>query len=282
MFRLTRRHGQLALVGLLAATAALTACSDEGRSTAQSAQSTDSTSERMPTVVLVHGAFATGASWDGVTPILEDAGYAVVAPELPLQSLAGDATVLADTLDAVDGPTILVGHSYGGIVMSEVAANDPDVAALVFVAAFAPAEGESIAALQGAYPGSKVGPDTLAFARYIRDDGTTGTAVSIRPERFAEVFGGDLPAEIASAAAETQRALDFDVLTTASGPSPCDRLPSWALIPTADNVIPVAGARAMAARCGADVAEIDASHAVLVSHPQAVVDLVDAATASLK
>ena len=205
----------------------------------------------------------------------------MVAPELPLRSVAGDTESLKAVLDSIDGPIVLVGHSYGGIIMSSAATDDPDVEGLVYVAAFATDVGESISSLQAEYPGSMAGPATLDFTPYTKADGTEGIDVSIKPEAFAAVFAADLPADVAAGAAASQHPLDAGALSEGAVGTPAwMSIPSWYLIATDDQVIPVAASRAMAARAGSEVVEIAASHAVLVSQPGAVVDQIDAAAAA--
>src|ERR671920_522130 len=153
-----------------------------------------------PTVVLAHGAFAESASWNGVIRRLQDQGYTAVAAAIPLRSVSGDAQFLASILDSIEGSVVLVGHSYGGSVMSNAALGKDNVKALVFVAAFAPEEGESIAELSGRSPGSTLG-ETLESVPLA--DGTTD--LYIRQELFHQQFAADSPAEQAALDAVTQR-----------------------------------------------------------------------------
>ena len=231
-----------------------------------------------PTVVLVHGAFAESASWNGVITRLQAAGLATIAVANPLRSLSGDAAAVAAVLDSVEGPVVLVGHSYGGAVISGAVRGNRAVQALVFVAAFAPQEGESIGELSGRFPGSTLGetiqPVTLA-------DGSTD--LYIRQDLFHQQFAADLPAGEAGLAAATQRPLSDVALNEGAAPAPAwQHLPSWFLIPELDRNIPPQAQRFMADRAGAhEVVELaGASHAVPASRPDDVADVVLRAVAA--
>ena len=230
-----------------------------------------------PTVLLVHGAFAESASWNGVLARVQAAGQATVAVANPLRSLAGDAEQLRAAIDAVDGPVVLVGHSYGGAVASTAAHGSTSVVALVFVAAFAPRAGESIGELSGRYPGSTLG-DTLRTVALV--DGASD--LYIRQDRFHEQFAADLPADVAALAAATQRPLRDVALHEGAGEPAWQQVPSWFVVPGLDRNIPPAAQRFMAERAGArEGVELDgASHAVPVSQPDAVADVVLRAVAA--
>ena len=225
-----------------------------------------------PTVVLVHGAFAESASWNGVLTRLQAAGLTTVAVANPLRSLSTDAAHVRALLDAVEGPVVLVGHSYGGAVVSQAARGSRSVQALVFVAAFAPQEGESIAALSGRFPGSTLG-ETISPVPL--PDGTTD--LYIRQERYHQQFAADVPAEQAALLAATQRPLRDVALHEGAAPDPAwQHLPSWFLVPELDRNIPPQAQRFMAERAGAhEVVELDgASHALPASRPDDVADAV--------
>ena len=228
-----------------------------------------------PTVVLVHGAFAESASWGGVIGILRERGYTSVAAPNPLRSLSGDAGSVAGVLDSIEGPVVLVGHSYGGSVVSSAALGRENVRAMVFVAAFAPEEGESIGELSGLYPGSALG-ETLEPVPL--SDGTTD--LYIRREEYHGQFATDVSPEQAASMAATQRPLRDVALNEASGPPAWKDVPSWFVIPGLDKNVPPEAQRFMADRAGArEVLEIeDASHAVGVSHPYEVTDAILSAT----
>jgi pimeloyl-ACP methyl ester carboxylesterase len=224
-----------------------------------------------PTVVLVHGAFAESASWNGVIRRLQDQGYTAIAAANPLRSLSSDAQFLASILESIEGPVVLVGHSYGGSVISNGALGKDNVKALVFVAAFAPEEGESIGELSGRSPGSTLG-ETLESVRL--SDGTTD--LYIRQEMFHQQFAADAPAEQAALDAVTQRPLRDVAQNEGSGPPAWKSVPSWFVFPELDKNIPIEAHRFMAERAQArEVVEIEgAPHAVGVSHPEEVADVI--------
>lgn len=234
-------------------------------------------SDQTPTVVLVHGAFAESASWNGVIEHLDARAAAdglqidVVAVANPLRSLAGDAAYLRDVVASLGRPVLLVGHSYGGMVITAAAAGS-EVAGLVYVAGFAPDTGESAVQLSASFPGSTLGD---ALSAYPLEDG--GTELVIRPEVFHDQFAADVPAEVASLMARTQRPVTQEALG-----APLDSAPAWASVPSwfvfggQDRNIPPAALRAQARRAGArSVREISgASHALAVSCPSEVADTI--------
>jgi pimeloyl-ACP methyl ester carboxylesterase len=225
-----------------------------------------------PTIVLVHGAFAESASWDDVIDPLVSAGHPVIAAANPLRSVAADAAAISDLVHTVDGPVVLVGHSYGGSVISNVPADAGEISGLVYVAAFAPEPGETCNSLAEKFPGSTLGD---ALRPVPRSDGTTD--LYIVNERFHGQFCADVPAAQAGRMAATQRPVTLEALTEPSGERPLWReVPSWFLIADADRNIPGALQRFFAERAGARrTIEIpDASHAVAVSQPEETADLI--------
>jgi pimeloyl-ACP methyl ester carboxylesterase len=227
-----------------------------------------------PTVVLVHGAFADASSWTGVVERLQGRGYTVIAPPNPLRGIDSDAAVLASVLKTVDGPLVLVGHSYGGMVISEAAAGNPAVKALVFIAAFAPDTGESAGAILGRFPNPKFSPSVLAPVPYTLPSGS-GANVYLKRDVFHDMFAQDVPVATAAVMAATQRPIDGAAFGENFAGTPAWKtVPSWALIARADNMIAPAGERFMAERAHAHVVEVDASHAVAVSQPDAVANLI--------
>lgn len=229
-----------------------------------------------PTVVLVHGAFADSSSWNGVIAQLRRDGYPAIAVANPLRSLDGDAQFLRDVLDDVDGPIVLAGHSYGGSVMSEAADGNPKVKALVFVASFLLEEGESTGELAGKFPGNELGP----ALRPVPVTGPGGQPVDdlyIEREKFRAVFAADVPEDVAALMAVTQRPIVADALEGKATKAAWRTVPSWNLITRKDLAVPAESQQFMGERAGATNVEIDASHAVTVSRPEAVARLIEEA-----
>nr|WSW69376.1 alpha/beta hydrolase [Streptomyces sp. NBC_00995] len=275
--RLVRPAGRSALLGLTAAVA-LTVTAVTLPAAA------DATSHRpvRPTIVLEHGAFADAASWDGVVARLQRAGYPVVSAANPLRGPATDAAYLRSVLDHIDGPVVLVGHSYGGTVISQAAAGlEGKVKALVYVAAFLPDEGESSIALTNKFPGSTLG-DAVESVNYALPDGGRGADVYIRPEKFRGQFAADVPKDRARLMAAGQRPIAAAALEEKSTQAAWKTIPSWSLVTTEDRNIPVAAQRFMSARANARTTTIDASHAVSVSHPEAVTRIVEQAARTVR
>jgi pimeloyl-ACP methyl ester carboxylesterase len=226
-----------------------------------------------PTIVLVHGAFAESSSWNPVIDALTAAGHPVLAAANPLRGPNADAANVGDLIRTVDGPVVLVAHSYGGAVISNVPADAGEITGLVYVNGFAPDPGETCFSLAGRFPGSMLGEDTSRPV--MRSDGTTD--LYIVQDRFHDIFCADLPAPQAARMAVTQRPATQEALTEPSGERPLWReLPSWFLIGERDRIIPQQLQHFMADRAGAVRAiEIPgASHAAAVSHPQATTELI--------
>ena len=225
-----------------------------------------------PTIVLVHGAFAESASWDRVIHHLFDAGHRVIAAANPLRGLAADAAAVSDLVRGVEGPVVLVGHSYGGAVISNVAADAGEITGLVYVSGFAPDAGESAFALSRRFPGSTLGD---AVQPVPRSDGTTD--LYIAPEQFHDQFAADVTDGEAARMAATQRPATLEALEEPAGERPLwKELPSWFLIGELDRNIPAELQRFMAHRAGARRTEQipGASHAIAVSHPEATSRLI--------
>ena len=230
-----------------------------------------------PTIVLVHGAFAGGASWDGVIQPLFAAGLRVIAAPNPLRGLVADATAVGDLVRTIDGPVVLVGHAYGGAVISNVDPEAGAIAGLVYVAAFAPEPGESCITLGGMFPGSTLGP---TLQPVLRSDGTTD--LTIRVDRFHGQLCADVPVAQAARMAATQRAVTQEALGAPAGERPLWQVrPSWFVFGEEDRTIPPALHGYMARRAGAQrtIAIPGASHAVPVAHPLATAELILAAGA---
>jgi pimeloyl-ACP methyl ester carboxylesterase len=231
-----------------------------------------------PTIVLVHGAFAESASWDGVIDPLLDAGHPVIAAANPLRSLAGDAAAVADVVRAVDGPVVLAAHSYGGAVISNVPADAGEIVGLVYANGFAPEPGEHCFQLAAMFPGSMLGPETSRPVS--RSDGTTDLYVAA--DSFHGIFCQDVRAPQAARMAVTQRPATQEAFTEPSGEQPLwKHVPSRFLIGEDDHIIPAALQHYMAERAQAHrTLEIPgASHAITVSHPRAVADQIMEAAA---
>jgi pimeloyl-ACP methyl ester carboxylesterase len=228
------------------------------------------------TIILVHGAFAESASWDAVIDPLRDAGHSVIAAANPLRGLAADADAVSDLVRTVDGPVVLVGHSYGGNVISNLDPDAGEITELVYVNAFVPEPGESALDLSGLFPGSTLAD---ALQPVPRSDGTTD--LYIARDRFHHQFCADVPAAQAARMAATQRPATLEAFQEPSGDRPLwKELPSWFLVGEADRTIPVALHRFMAERAGAQrtIEVPGASHAIGVSQPEATAHLILEAT----
>ena len=223
-----------------------------------------------PTVVLVHGAFADSSSWNGVIARLREDGFGVIGMANPLRALAGDAAYLRDVLDSIDGPIVVAGHSYGGSVMGEAADGHPRVTALVYVASFLLDAGESTGELAGRFPGNELG----TALRPVPVDGGAGQDLYIEPERFGPIFAADVPADVAALMAATQRPILADALADKATRAAWRTIPSWTLVTLGDLAVPAEAQRFMAERASSHVVEVDASHAVTVSRPDAVAALI--------
>jgi len=229
-----------------------------------------------PTVVLVHGAFADSSSWNGVIAQLAGDGYSVIAAANPLRGLHGDAEYLLSVLDSVDGPIVLAGHSYGGSVMSQAADGDPRVRALVYAASFLLEQGESTGELAGMFPGNELGP-ALRPVPVRGPDGQTVDDLYIQREKFREVFAADVPEEVAELMAVTQRPILADALEETATKAAWKTIPSWTLVTVQDLAVPAESQRYMGERAKSRTVEVDASHAVTVSQPDALARLIDEA-----
>jgi pimeloyl-ACP methyl ester carboxylesterase len=235
-----------------------------------------SAATKQPTIVFVHGAFADSSGWSAETKPLGRRGYRTIAFSNPLRGLSADAAGLRLFLSTISGPVVLVGHSYGGAVITNAATGNPNVKALVYIAAFAPEAGETLEALQHKVPGGMVAPDTLDVRPYLLPDGkTTAPEASIKPSAFQRIFAADLPRDEAAAMAATQRPVALSVLGEPSGEPAWKTIPSWYLVGGKDLAIGTGLEKFMAKRMGATTTVAKgASHAVLVSQPRKVTKLV--------
>jgi pimeloyl-ACP methyl ester carboxylesterase len=231
------------------------------------------TNTTRPTVVLVHGAFADSSSWNDVIASLRSDGYPVIAAANPLRGLHADAQYLRTVLDSLSGPIVVAGHSYGGSVMSEAADGHPQVKALVYVASFILEVGESTGELAAKFPGGELGP-ALNPVPLPTGDGQEVTDLYIQQDKFRDVFAADVPADVAALMAVTQRPIVADALEEKAERSAWKTIPSWNLVTLQDLAVPAESQRFMGKRAGSNNVEVDASHAVTVSQPEAVARLI--------
>ncbi|MFI7293712.1 alpha/beta fold hydrolase [Streptomyces sp. NPDC050121] len=234
-----------------------------------------------PTIVLIHGAFADASSWKAVVERLQRQGHHVLAPALPLRGLAGDAAYIRSVLDSVPGPIVLVGHSYGGAVISVAAADAPRVKALVYIAAFVPDIGESALELTGKYPGSTLA-QAVSTQYYPLPGGGQGEELVIKKELFREQFAAGVPTTTAQVMAVGQRPITLAALQEKSTAAAWKQIPSWYLVATEDRNIPPAAEQWMAERARAHTVRVRAPHAVAVSDPGPVTELILRATRSAR
>ena len=268
----------LAAAGLLIAVAGQTGPAHAATGRAAQASAASWTGGPKPTIVLVHGAWADSGSWNGVIWRLQRAGYTVVVPPNPLRGVSYDSDYLADFLSptstAITGPVVLVGHSYGGFVITNAATGNPNVKALVYVDAFIPAQGDTLGGLSSAEPGScLLAGNPFTTAPY---PGAQGGDVDlyVKASVFPGCFANGLPPDQAAVLAATQRPLPFSALSEASGPPAWTTIPSWDIIGTADHVLPPAEQLVMAKRAGASITQIDAPHLSMITDPGVVASVI--------
>ena len=220
-----------------------------------------------PTIVLVHGAWADASSWSRVIKRLQSDGYTVYAPPDPLRGIASDSGYLASFLRTIPGPVVLVGHSYGGAVITNAATSDPEVRALVYVDAFIPDEGQTILQLVSAVPGSYLHPDSSTFNFVPFGPGPGDVDLYVLPSVFPGAFANGLSPRLAAELAASQRPLAASALQEPSGPPAWATIRSWSVIGTQDHVIPPAEQVAMSTHAGAQITEIDAPHLSMLADP---------------
>src|SRR5918999_973358 len=223
------------------------------------------------TVVLVHGGFVDGSGWQEVYPLLKEDAYSASVAQTPTLSLEGDAAATKRVVDAQDEPVVLVGHSYGGAVITE-AGNDPKVAALVYIAAFAPDTGESVNTLLAGFPKDAPGPPILP-----PEDGF----LFLDREKFHNSFAADVDAELAAFMADSQVPWGVDALGGTISEAAWRSKPSWYLVATEDRMIPPSVQRSMSERAGSTVEEAAGSHSIYVSQPAAVAELIEKAASEV-
>jgi len=267
---------RLVIITMLLALASVVAAVTGSSARASSSHAFDWSGGPRPVIVLEHGAWADSSSWSGEIQLLQHDGFTVYAPPNPLRGLSYDSAYLHDFLTedpALEGkPVVLVGHSYGGAVITNAAVGDPEVKALVYVDAFIPAQGESIGQLLNARPGSCLSGDpTGVFDLVPYPGGPAGDVDTyIKPSLFPTCFASGLPADLAAQLAATQQPLAASAVTEPSGPPAWQTIPSWAVIGTADKVIPPAELQFMAKRAGAHITDVSAGHLSLISAPGVV------------
>jgi pimeloyl-ACP methyl ester carboxylesterase len=232
-----------------------------------------------PTVVLVHGAFADASGFGAVTSRLQRRGYTVISPANPLRGPASDAAYVASVIRTISGPIVLVGHSYGGAVISEAANEVTNVKALVYLDALALEAGESNLDIAERFP-SKIIP-ALRPRAFPQSDGTEGTDLYIDPASFHSVFAADVPAPTVARMATAQRPVSLSAIQEKSTEPAWKTIPSWYLVGRQDEVFPAEAQRFMAERAGSHVTEIDSSHASYISHPAEVTELILRAAGSV-
>jgi pimeloyl-ACP methyl ester carboxylesterase len=234
-----------------------------------------------PTVVLVHGAFADGSSWNGVIQRLLAKGVRVTAPAVPLRGISSDSAYIASVFEQTPGPILAVGHSYGGAVITNAATQAKNVVGLVYVAAFATEDGEVLGEAEAGstdsvlmsalvprhYPSANVGEPALEF--------------TIDPAMFHDTFAADLPAEQAALMTATQRPAAERAFSEPGGSPAWKNLPAWAVVATGDRAAGADVIRSMAQRAGATITEVEGSHVIMVSQPQAVTEVILGALAAV-
>jgi pimeloyl-ACP methyl ester carboxylesterase len=261
-----RNLATLVIAGVFAATIAAAAFASTGHSRTAKAQK--------PTVVLVHGGWADSSGWNAEITKLEQLGYTVIAPANPLRGLASDAGYVRSVLHTISGPIVLVGHSYGGAVISNAAVGVSNVKALVYIAGFAPDKGESLVQLVTKNPGTMIGPKTLIQRKYPLGDGTEGTDLYLTKKGFETAFASDVPRKLADQMWAEQRPFSQEAFASPSGEPAWKTIPSWYLIATQDHAIPPVTQMFMAHRANAKIEEVKASHVPMISQPAATTKLI--------
>ncbi|MFF4115840.1 alpha/beta fold hydrolase [Streptomyces sp. NPDC001714] len=237
---------------------------------------TDST----PTVVLVHGAFADASSFARVIPELLADGVKVLAPAVPNRSLTGDAAYIASVVRAIPGPVVLVGHSYGGAVITVAGAED-NVRALVYLAGYALEEGESLGELQGRFPDSELASALVYTPFPVEGSDEPGTDVTVEIDRFPAIFAADVDPDLARVLAVSQRPLAGAAFAEAAPVAAWKTKPSWGLVSSSDHTINPDVERYGYERAGMTTVEVDSSHLVMLAHPKKVAELIREAVRSL-
>lgn len=269
------RRRQLGTVIGAAVSATLALGLGPGIAQADSSGQHNSGSSEKPTIVLVHGAFADSSGWEGVIDKLQRDGYPVIAAANPLRSLESDSAYVRSIVDSIDGDVVLVGHSYGGGVITNAATGADNVDALVYVAGHAPDKGETVSQFSDPqkYPGSELTPESLVARPY-----PGGEDLTIDPAHFHEIFAADLTAKRARIMASTQRPGSAGLLDEPSPGEPAWKtIPSWYQVSTEDKALSPVAQRFFAERMGAHTSSIKASHVGFISHPKTTANLIESA-----
>ena len=232
-----------------------------------------------PTVVLVHGAFADASGWNGVITRLRANGVPLIAPANPLRGIAADSAYIAAVLSQIEGPVVAVGHSYGGAVITNAATEAKNVVGLVYVAAFAPDEGETLGAAEADSKDSVLNSALVPW-QYPTANGGLATEFSIDPSKVRDAFAGDLDDEQVVWIEATQRLVAELAFSEPSGPPAWKDRPSWAVVATGDRAAGADVVRSMAVRAGAKITEVDGSHVIMISQPEAVTTVIMEAVAA--
>ena len=234
-----------------------------------------------PTVVLVHGAFADSSGWNGVVERLHAEGVQVTAPANPLRGISADSAYVASYFGQVPGPVVAVGHSYGGAVISNAATDADNVVGLVYVAAFAPDEGETLGGIEQDSRDSVLNTALVPLQYPTGQGEETAVEFAIDPAKFHDAFAADLPAGQTAVMAATQRPAAELAFSEPNGAPAWKRLPSWAVVPNGDRAAGADVLRSMAERAGATTTEVEGSHVIMISQPQAVADVILTAVAAV-
>ncbi|CAM5633140.1 alpha/beta fold hydrolase [Streptomyces atroolivaceus] len=281
----SRRTLVAALTVVSAGSLALAAPTTAAPNASTAVSATSATTVAKPTIVLVHGAWADASSWNPVISRLQHAGYTVYAPPNPLRGVASDAETIADFVSTIPGPVVLVGHSYGGMVITNAATSLPNVKALVYDDAYIPDQGETVFQINSAQPGSCVSVDPSLFLNLVPYPGAASgdadaylkTASGPSYKGFGKCFANGVPRAQASLLAAGQRPFAVSAGSEPSGAPAWKTLPSWAVVGTQDNVIPPAEQLVMAKRAGSHIVKVRAGHLSLITHPGTVTNTVIAA-----
>jgi pimeloyl-ACP methyl ester carboxylesterase len=252
----------IAIAATLATTTHVSFATTENNTLMQP-QGTQGMSTNATNIVLVHGGWADGSGWSKQIPVLRDAGHKVIAAQLPTHSLSEDVETVKRVISHIGGPTILVGHSYGGAVITNAAYNNPNVTGLVYIAAFAPDEGQSLS--------SFVDPSKFPKELFLVD---SGGFIYLNPEIFRENFAQDVNQTEADLMAIVQKPFNQSIFMAQSGPPAWKQLPTWYQISDADKMIPPDVQRMFAERMNATTINVNASHASYVSHPDEINELI--------